>query len=143
MKLFVLFALLVGVSAQASDLAGTYEGRGHYGTIVISKRGADYLLTTCKTFTKCYAASAVLVDQGDGRYASRLGSMQVAYAWDGRPNFTCEYNFRIEVTLDQSQIYLSDYGPGQVYDRWPRYACPPASAMQYGSYIEAVPYVRK
>lgn len=138
MKKYALSCLLLALplSVSAADLTGTYKGTGHFGTIRISSRGPNFLLTTCGSYGgQCLPITAELQQIAPGQFTSTIASLTAYYG-----DLRCDYPVRLEITQSDTKIYLSEFGPSYFP---PSHGCPGQSQLGYSSYVEPEPYSRE
>jgi hypothetical protein len=138
MKKYIYCLLIASThSALAADLAGTYRGGGHFGTVQITSRGPNFLLTTCGAYSNyCLSIAAEIRETAPNQFTSTTASITAYYG-----NYRCEYPIRLQLTQDGTRVYLSEFGPS--YFPLSSTGCPERSQLLYSSYVEPKAYSRE
>lgn len=137
--LFILFFSLDFV--YAADISGTYKGSGRYSDIVITPRGSDFYVETCGAYANlCIPVTAVIRSINGTNFDSVEATLHPSWSADGKPD--CAYSMSLHISYSNNQIFLSEFSPISLPATWRPNQCPPQSVLEYGNYVEPVPYTK-
>ena len=139
MRYIFWFISMLGFCAHATEIEGTYLGQGHYGQVVISKRGSDsYLLKTCGSYLNgqaCLDIQAVLTPKTSTDFSTQNGSITAVYGGS-----VCSYPILLELSFDGTKLYLSEFGPGSFPQSFA--GCPNSGQLGYSNYVDTHVYTK-